>query len=174
MNCELFTAHGLRCPRPVKYGGALLAVFILAAFAAWAPRFNGATFPSGSNSNAVEVLLADLNAHRQAAGLVPLELHPKLDYVAAEHADDMVVHDYFNHVSPAGVSPFHLMHQANIHYVWAGENIAESDYATAAAKALWKSPEHRANILNPHYRHVGIGTRQRPSGVLVFVEEFSN
>ena len=172
MTCDLFRARGLNCPRPVKYGGPLLAIAVIAGFAAFRPHAEAPlkTPPALAST----VLLQDLNARRAAAGLSPLAWHPKLTYVASEHADDMVARNYFNHVAPDGTTPFALMHHANIHYVWAGENIAESDYASAAATALWKSPEHRRNILNPHYRHVGISARQRPDGVVVFVEEFSN
>ena len=176
MNCNVFERRGLTCPKSVKYAGWLLAAALIAGFAAFGPRWNPVTpvVPSGVNADAPQVLLNSLNEHRREAGLQPLTPQPALGYVATEHADDMVVRNYFNHVSPDGVSPFHLMHRANIHYVWAGENIAESDYSTAAASALWRSPEHRANILNPHYKHVGISARERPNGAVVFVEEFSN
>lgn len=176
MDCNVFERRGLTCPKSVKYGGWLLAAAFIAGLAAFGPRWNTATpiVPGGVNANAPQVLLHSINEHRRSAGLQPLTLQPALDYVASEHADDMVVKNYFNHVSPEGISPFHLMRRAHIHYVWAGENIAESDYSTAAASALWRSREHRANILNPHYKHVGISARQRPDGAIVFVEEFSN
>lgn len=172
MNCDLFTKRGLRCPRPVRYGGVLLLVALVVGFAALRPHVsNPGVAPE---QPAVTLLLKDLNAHREQAGLPPLQWHPKLTYVASEHANDMVARNYFDHVAPDGTTPFTLMQHAEVHFVWAGENIAESDYAPDAASALWESPEHRSNILNPHYRHVGISARRRPSGAIVFVEEFSN
>lgn len=174
MGCELFTRAGLRCPKPVLYGGVLFLAALFVAFGALAPRWRTAIIPTGANASASSVLLNDLNEHRREKGLRPLAMEPVLGVVAREHADDMVVRNYFNHVSPTGVTPFARMREARVHYVWAGENIAESDIPAEAAQALWQSPEHRANILNPHYRHVGISTRERPDGALVFVEEFTN
>lgn len=174
MTCNFFTSRHLRCPKPVLYGGILAVVVLSIAFLAIAPRWNTATIPSGINANAPLILLEDLNTHRRAAGLTPLQLQPTLALVARKHAVDMVERNYFDHISPNGMTPFQRMHQAHVHFVWAGENIAESDRVDDAAQALWQSPEHRANIMNPHYRRVGISARQRPDGAVVFVEEFSN
>ncbi len=86
----------------------------------------------------------------------------------------MIARSYFDHISPNGGTPFKRMRWVGVQYVWAGENVAESDSQAAAEQALWQSPEHRANILNPHYNQVGISISSRPDDELVFVQEFTN
>ena len=89
---------------------------------------------------------------------------------AAAHSEDMVSENYFDHTSPAGETPLdsdqgqHLPAAAGRAYM-VGENIAlgTMQLATPAAiVASWmKSPDHRANILNPDFRDSGIGVVAR-------------
>jgi uncharacterized protein YkwD len=162
-------------PATTKRFAGFCAVVLLIMVASSMPSWYRPHITEGGNrAAALQAMLNDLNAHRTAQGLGPLTFSSKLDYAALQHADDMIAKDYFDHVSPSGSTPFTRMHADGIHYVWAGENIAESDSQTTAEQALWESPEHRANILNPHYKHVGISISSRPDGELVFVQEFTN
>jgi hypothetical protein len=64
-------------------------------------------------------------------------------------------------------------------FSWYGENIIRESGQPAASIAshfnTWwmNSPEHRANILNTHYRHLGIGLVASGSRVYM-VEDFTN
>ncbi|GAC1358415.1 MAG: hypothetical protein NVSMB31_18830 [Vulcanimicrobiaceae bacterium] len=119
-------------------------------------------------------MLADLNATRHQAGLRPLTLERHLTTAANKHAGDMASHGYFDHASRNGRSPFDRMHADGCHFAYAGENIAMSDSEREAYSALLQSPEHRENILNPHYTRVGIGIAASADGSLMFVQDFSD
>jgi uncharacterized protein YkwD len=120
-----------------------------------------------------QVLLLDVNAHRLSLGLAPLRLDPQLCEIAREHALDMAGRSYFGHNSPEGESPFDRMDRAHYGYGYAGENLALDESVNAAAAALWHSPEHRENILEPHYAKLGVAAVLAPQGE-IFVEDFSD
>lgn len=119
-------------------------------------------------------MLDDLNATRRSNGLRPLVLTNNLTSAAASHASDMAANNYFDHYSRNGNSPFDRMHQSGVKFGYAGENIAMSQSEREAETALLQSPEHRENILNAHYTHVGIGVAAQPDGTLLFVQDFSD
>jgi uncharacterized protein YkwD len=81
---------------------------------------------------------------------------------------------YFAHVTPEGVDPFQRMDAAGIHYVTAGENLALAPTLDIAHDGLMNSPGHRANILNPAYRKVGIGVLDGGVYGEMFVQEFTD
>jgi uncharacterized protein YkwD len=118
-------------------------------------------------------MLADLNDARAKDGLPALASDPQLETVAAEHAADMIARHYFSHETPEGASPFERMKRAGCRYGWAGENMAINVDPESAFLALLASPGHRENILNPHYRRVGIAAIPGDEGE-VFVQDFSD
>jgi uncharacterized protein YkwD len=91
----------------------------------------------------------------------------------------MATHDYFAHTSPVtGDTAFSLMDAYGVPYGWAGENLAMNNYAdhetvTVADQALWDSPPHRENILNPHYTDMGIAVAYGKDGIKYFTIIFS-
>lgn len=115
----------------------------------------------------------DLNRTRVSDGLHPLVWDDRLTGLAREHALDMAHRNYYSHVSPEGLSPFDRMRAAGALASYAGENIAESEDVPDAEAALLNSPEHRDNMLDDHYDHVGIGVAVTPDGALLFVEDFA-
>src|SRR3989344_2958680 len=56
------------------------------------------------------------NAERAEAGLPALTLNAALSAAAAAKAKDMLEHDYFAHISPAGVTPWFWIHNAQYSY----------------------------------------------------------
>jgi hypothetical protein len=109
--------------------------------------------------------LALFNRDRAAAGLPLLSESRMLDVIAVTRAQQMTV-DGLTHVRPgsAVMAVTELLKADGVTYSWNGENIFWAggppfDDAVAAAEAWWmNSPEHRDNILGPHFRQVGIGT----------------
>lgn len=120
-----------------------------------------------------EAMLRDVNARRKARGLAPLRLDAQLCAIARAHALDMAARAYLGHDTPEGESPFERLDAAHYRYGYAGENLALDRNVDAAARALWYSPEHRENILEPHYVRVGIAAVSSPDGE-IFVEDFSD
>ncbi len=120
-----------------------------------------------------EMLLRDLNLARASNGLTPLAMEPRLCELAREHALDMVTHRFFGHASSDGASPFERMHRAGYQYRAAGENLALDIDEPSAHALLWRSNEHRANMLEPQFAHVGIAAVETANGE-IFVEDFSD
>jgi uncharacterized protein YkwD len=108
-------------------------------------------------------LLVQINAVRVAHGLKAVQPANLLHDVALGHSDDMILRDYFGHTSPSGWTlRDRLMHSGFVRgYIWrGGETLAWGLGPTATPVAtvqMWlHSPEHRAILLSPSWRHVGI------------------
>jgi uncharacterized protein YkwD len=125
--------------------------------------------------------LALVNADRRAAGLPPLTESAVLDRIATARAQDMVTTGYFGHYRPGDrtLAVLELLRANGVSFSWYGENIIWESGQPAASIAdhfnTWwmNSPEHRANILNTHYGHIGIGVVTSGSRVYM-VEDFTN
>jgi uncharacterized protein YkwD/uncharacterized membrane protein required for colicin V production len=115
-----------------------------------------------------------LNTERRRRGLPPLHMDERLRQLARQHSRDMLARGYFAHEDPEGHSPFDRMHAAGIPFHAAGENLAFAPTVTTAHTGLMHSPGHRANILNPAYRRVGIGALKAPPFGIMFSQEFTN
>jgi len=116
-------------------------------------------------AKASSATLCLLNRERAARDLRPLKLDRRLSSAALAHSRDMVRKGYFDHNSRDGRTPFQRMLATR--YVpkgasWTlGENIGWGTLTLAqpaeVVKAWMKSPGHRANILNPQFKEIGIG-----------------
>jgi uncharacterized protein YkwD len=97
------------------------------------------------------------NQSRVDAGLNPLDVNSKLMLAAQRKADDMFANQYFEHISPDGVTPWHWFNMVGYDYTYAAENLA-IDFTTAEGthSALMKSTGHRENILGANYEDIGI------------------
>jgi hypothetical protein len=103
------------------------------------------------------VLIEMANAERAKHGLLPVEENPVLDEAASLKAADMAKNDYFNHISPAGVNPWHWFGMAGYNYKYAGENLAIGFLDSSEVQKAWvASPTHEANIVNNKYKDIGI------------------
>jgi uncharacterized protein YkwD len=106
-----------------------------------------------------------LNVERAICGetgcpLPPLKQVAILDGVADGHSAAMALGDFFSHYDPTdGCSdPWERMVAAGYSFHAAAENIAAANSTAAATLAQWMaSPGHRANILGPDFREVGVG-----------------
>jgi hypothetical protein len=98
------------------------------------------------------------NAQRAANGLNALTENTSLDSAALAKGNDMIAKGYWAHFAPDGTSPWTFFVNFGYKYQYAGENLAR-DFSDAgsAVNAWMNSPTHKENILNPHYREIGIG-----------------
>jgi hypothetical protein len=106
----------------------------------------------------VESMLIKLtNQERQSLGMAPLKENPQLKQAALFKAKDMLEKNYFAHQSPQGISPWYWFKIAGYNYKFAGENLAIGFLDSEQVYSAWlKSPGHRANILNPSFKEIGI------------------
>ena len=103
-------------------------------------------------------ILIDLTNEARANDNLPvLVINQKLIQAALAKGNDMIENNYFAHTSPSGITPWHWIDQTGYDYIYAGENLA-IDFATSEDifNAWMESPLHRENILNSHYKDIGI------------------
>lgn len=104
-----------------------------------------------------DAMLVLLNHERTSRDLPALSLNIKARAVARSYSAAMFAGGFFSHVDLAGKTPFDRMKAGGVMYGSAGENLALAPTMLQAHQGLMKSPGHKANILNPAYRTVGIG-----------------
>jgi uncharacterized protein YkwD len=98
-----------------------------------------------------------VNQDRVLNGLEALTISPVLNLVALAKAEDMMKNNYFAHVSPVGLEPWHWFKAFGYNYEYAGENLAEGFSDPSDLELSWMTSEsHRANILSPNYSEVGL------------------
>ncbi len=118
-------------------------------------------FPSvlgyAANISPAEVIKLT-NEQRIANGLSPLNENKTLDEAALAKGNDMLAKGYWAHFAPDGTSPWKFFINFGYKYQYAGENLARDFSSPSAAVTAWmNSPSHKENILNPHYKEIGIG-----------------
>ncbi|MDX1616917.1 MAG: CAP domain-containing protein [Candidatus Promineifilaceae bacterium] len=104
--------------------------------------------------------------------------------VARGHSLDMVNRQYVAHVSPEGIGAANRISKQGIRYAVCGENIgvyygervAAREAVQAIMEAFLEQPRsmtnHRGNLLNPLWTHVGVGIAASPGGSLVVTQTF--
>lgn len=106
-----------------------------------------------------------LNAERKAHHLKPLHFNQKLRLAARRHNLTMAKHNTMSHQLPGEPYFATRISRAGYHWTWAGENIGWNSRMTRAGVVALerymyneRAPYngHRLNILNRHYRSVGI------------------
>jgi uncharacterized protein YkwD len=108
-------------------------------------------------------LLRAINSVRAANHVHRLRIGVRLQRAARAHSFDMLRNGYFDHGAFAA-----RMAQFGVEGPFTGENLAwaTGQYRTPSAIVrLWlASPEHRANLLRPGFRRVGVATPTGPFG----------
>ncbi|MEO0409137.1 MAG: CAP domain-containing protein, partial [Cyanobacteria bacterium P01_A01_bin.135] len=143
-----------------------------ATLAPLAPRFSAqVTTKNRSSASAssstqrqrrfVRQILVLTNRARQRAGLAPLRRNAALQRTAQSHSNDMARNGFFSHTGSNGSSFGDRLRQVRYRYSYAAENIASGRTPRVAMSSWLSSPGHRANILNPNIRHIGIGYARR-------------
>jgi uncharacterized protein YkwD len=131
------------------------------------PCQNAEELPESGNLEQIrEAVLCLINQVRAQNGETPLTPNRALEQAAESHTDEMIADDYFEHVSPSGVTPVGRDEASGyipgptVGYV-IGENLAWGTLSLATPQAIvaaWvASPGHLANILEGEYRDTGIG-----------------
>ncbi|MGH2935643.1 MAG: CAP domain-containing protein [Gaiellaceae bacterium] len=129
-----------------------LLVALIAGFSLYLAAPAGAARLTATESS----VLAAVNSARAGYGLQPLVFDRHLERAARSHSADMLSRGYFAH----GAFSQRLVSFAVTGPV-IGENLAwesgEPNLGQFVVQAWLHSPEHRANLLRPGYRRIGIG-----------------
>ncbi len=108
-------------------------------------------------------IIAQTNDQRGKNGLSPLSKNGQLTVAAQLKGNDMLAKGYWAHVSPDGKQPWVWIAQAGYSYNRAGENLAKDFRDSISVTNAWMaSPGHRANILNPNYKEIGVAVVSGP------------
>jgi uncharacterized protein YkwD len=99
-----------------------------------------------------------VNALRVRNGLAPLLWSDACSQVAVEYSSYMIESGFFGHDN----SYLNRLKQKGISYQNAGENLSQGYFnAFFVSDAYYNSASHRANVLDPIFRYVGIGYVKR-------------
>jgi hypothetical protein len=126
-----------------------------------------------------------INAARATAGVAPVQLSARVASIAADapydgcgyrvngRAADMGVRNYFSHtiLNCGNQDVSHMLKAAGVAFTSMAENIGWASTITDPLVApdrlhndLMASPDHRANILDARFTHVGIGSWRTAPG----------
>ncbi len=104
-------------------------------------------------------IIVQTNAFRQNLGIAVLRENALLDQAAQDKLADMVAHQYFAHISPTGVDPWHWITTNHYDYSYAGENLAIGFFDAKETVTAWaNSPSHRRNMADTRFQEIGVAT----------------
>jgi uncharacterized protein YkwD len=151
------------CKNRILVAFVAFLLFLGFATAAWARGL------SSSESS----LLRAMNAVRASHGLARLRIDSRLEAVARLHSVDMLRHNYFAH----GAVSARLNGSGAAGPIF-GEDLAYGPVSSSWVVNAWlASPPHRANLLRPGFRRVGIGavvgTFEGSGGTFVVTADFA-
>ena len=112
-----------------------------------------------------------VNEERARNGLSPLTVHTGAEKAAAVRARE--IQTSFSHTRPNGSSFSTALTEAGASFAVSGENIAYGQKTPAQVMEAWmNSAGHRANILNPSFRQIGVGYTESASGIGYWTQLF--
>jgi uncharacterized protein YkwD len=121
---------------------------------------------------------ADPSYSNETRGRAPaLQWDDRLAAVARMHSEEMARNGYFSHEGANGSSPASRVSMAGVKWRATGENIANCGSVSEAESLFMNEPKfqqnHRWNILNVNYTHVGVGVARGLDGSLYVTQEFA-
>jgi len=104
-------------------------------------------------------LLEWVNKERTERQMGALKPSVALQKLAKAHSRDMASRRLLTHLSTTGKPYESRLTDAGMYFTEIGENVASSETYEGdfIHQGFMESPEHRANILNPHFDTIGIG-----------------
>ncbi len=133
---------------------------------------NSGTTDSEENLTFAEQVVALVNEERAKAGLSALKLDENIASAALIRSKE--IETSFSHTRPDGRGFGTVLTDNGITYRGAGENIAWGQKTPEAVMTAWmNSAGHRANILDPNFKKIGVGHRQSSSGIHYWTQLFT-
>ena len=142
----------------------LIAVLILSCTAQVAAAANSCALPTNASQLANEIA-AGVNAQRRANGLSPLAYNATLGKAAVTHACDMSVNGFFGHRGSNGANAQACVQAAGYRDCTVAENLAWGYPNAGQIIGGWMgSAGHRANMLHPRVKEMGIAVTNGAKG----------
>ena len=129
-----------------------------------------ANFKETGGISQVELdLLHYTNIERARVGVAPLALCPTLSMAARFKAEEMAEHRYFAHESPIYGNPTNISRELFGIEDMRSENltrrISRQNTAFDLVQSWLGSPGHKANMLDPEHRYLGVGVLENVMGM---------
>jgi uncharacterized protein YkwD len=123
--------------------------------------------------NARRRVIVLINARRVDAGLAPLVFNRPIHRAAQVHSRDQAAMGVMTHTGSDGSNAGQRIRREGYRWSAWGENVAMGYPSPRSVVRAWmRSAGHRANILNPAFRHVGVGLRRAADGTLYWTLDF--
>jgi uncharacterized protein YkwD len=136
---------------------SLLAIIVFIALFVPAVRAQAAPIqpkPSASATRIVQLV----NQRRAAAGLKPLRVNSLLMREAQRFSGVQAALGRLSHRGTDGTTAGQRLTRAGYRWAFYGENLAAGQQSAEEVVAAWMaSPSHRANVLSPKAREIGVG-----------------
>lgn len=155
---------------------SISAIIVSFAFIGVLTTFGTAKVSSADYMSPVQVKALSLaNTFRKESGMSRLNWNDKLSKAAENKAKDMVINNYFDHVSPTGLKAWNFIRAEGYDYRYAGENLA-IDFTNIddAMKAWENSPSHLENLISNKYDEFGFAEIKNSNNSIVYVQMFGN
>ena len=149
------------------FEAAVVAFGLIIGFCHWAESGTArAQAKRAEAGNAEEAIRSLTNRERIHRNLAPLKLDRACAQAIAGHVSEMAAGRQLSHQGRNGSSAGERYRHYNAKGRGAGENVAYNTYGTAQSfmRQWLRSPAHRANILNPIYKGIGVAVRANCSG----------
>lgn len=151
-----YKPHALHPARLAFYAIASIVIkFLILSFIISLP-VDAWLAPDVAREEAAKII--DLtNALRQKLGVNLLKENDLLDRAAYAKTEDMLIKQYFAHMSPEKKNLASWLGQTGYQYAFAGENLAMGfDQADAVVAAWEKSPTHYSNLIDRDFTEIGV------------------
>jgi hypothetical protein len=163
-------ADAERGPRPVLEANVFVDVEPPPEWVSWPAPGESERAPELDDRGALRAMV---NAARATEQLPALVANDALDRTAAEQARAMLEAGVLAHDTGDG-GPAERLRRLGATVLRAGENVAHEASLARAHRALWWSPSHRGNLLDPRFGQLGIGVDRDADGSLWVCELFAN
>ncbi len=125
-----------------------------------------------ADSTELERRMVELvNVERDARGIPPLELHPKLTELARNYSQRMAATGRVDHELDRPMEE--RIRKVLPNTCMFGENVSKNTSVDYALSDLMTSEGHRDNVLHPDYEMVGVGIVWGEDDYLYITQEFS-
>jgi len=110
--------------------------------------------------------LREINDIRRSFGVQPIIWDQELSDVARGHSEVCAAHNIIAHNTPWDGTPWDRLQAAGL--AGAAENVGAGLTVGQSMTGLYRSPAHRASLINSNNTRIGIGCAQADNGLYIF------
>ena len=165
----------MRLPRSL---GAFGMTAVLAVFGGGFVRACATTTTTTTNDvlKVASTCTTMVNKERKARGIAPVAIETRVQTASQRHSNYQAKYGKMTHNEPVpNYRAVERMKNAGYKAGWWGENVAAGQTSCAQVMSAWMhSAGHKANILNPHFKHIGVAAQKTSGGVWFWTMDFGS